>query len=246
MIGIIGGSGLENLNIFDNYKEVIIETPYGKPSSEIIIGNLSGKDIAILSRHGKYHTITPTFVNNRANITALKSIGCCQIIATTACGSLKEEIAPGDFAVPDQFIDFTRLRPLSFFDNFESGEVKHCQMSDPFSEVLRNKIIQTAENLNIKIHSKSTIITIEGPRFSTRAESFLFRNWGADLINMSTAPEVILANEANIQYAAIALCTDYDCWKKEHEPVSWEQVHRVFSKNVNNVTNLLIELLKSM
>jgi len=246
MIGIIGGSGLENLNIFENYQKLNIDTKYGKPSSEIISGNLFGKDIAILSRHGKNHTITPTNVNNRANIAALKSLGCKQIIATTACGSLREDIVPGDFALPDQFIDFTRHRHITFYDTFDEGELKHYQMAEPFSEFLREAIFSSANELKLKIHSKATIITIEGPRFSTRAESFMFRSWGADLINMSTAPEVILANEAEIPYATIALCTDYDCWKTEQEPVSWDQVLNVFNKNVDNVTSLILELLQSV
>jgi 5'-methylthioadenosine phosphorylase len=246
MIGIIGGSGLENLNIFDDFQVIDLETPYGKPSSEIIKGKLYGKEVAILSRHGRNHTITPTHVNNRANISALKNIGCEKIIATTACGSLNENIAPGDFAIPDQFIDFTRHRHITFFDSFEPGELKHCQMAEPFSDELRKKITETASKLNQKLHTKATIITIEGPRFSTRAESFMFRNWGADLINMSTAPEVILANEIEIPYAAIALCTDYDCWKTDLEPVSWEQVLSVFNKNVNNITKLLVELIKNI
>jgi len=175
---------------------------------------------------------------------ALKELGCTHIIATTACGSLKEEIKPGDMVVPDQFIDFTRLRHVSFFESFEEGNMAHTPMADPFDAHMRKIITATAKELKFNIHDKGSIITIEGPRFSTRAESYMFRMWGADLINMSTAPEAILANEAHIPYAAIALSTDYDCWKTDIEPVSWESVLKVFNQNVNNVTRLLVEIIQ--
>jgi 5'-methylthioadenosine phosphorylase len=242
-LGIIGGSGLEKLNLFENFSIVEPATIYGSTSSPIITGKIGKTEILIISRHGNEHTIPPSQVNNRANISALKKLGCTHIIATTACGSLRNEIEPGDMVVPDQFIDFTRHRPITFFDKFENGNINHTQMADPFDNILRKLIIRTANTLNLKIHEKGTIITIEGPRFSTRAESHMFRVWGADLINMSTAPEAALANEAQIPYVAIALSTDYDCWKTDIEPVSWESVFAVFNKNVNNVTNLLIKII---
>jgi 5'-methylthioadenosine phosphorylase len=243
-IGIIGGSGLENPEILKSSEEKYFETPYGAPSSSILCGTIEGTEIAILSRHGRQHTIPPSKVNNRANIIALKEAGCTHIITSTACGSLREEIGRGDLVVPDQFIDFTRQRDITFFDKFKPGSMNHTPMADPFDPNLRNLIISSAMALGIKIHNKGTLLTIEGPRFSTRAESKMFRQWGADIINMSVAPEVILANEIGIPYAAIAMSTDYDCWKDDEKPVSWEAVIEVFNKNVESVLRLLTEIIR--
>ncbi|MBI5218219.1 MAG: S-methyl-5'-thioadenosine phosphorylase [Bacteroidia bacterium] len=244
-IGIIGGSGLENLNIFTDAQDVQVDTPYGNPCSTLRTGKIHGKEVAILSRHGRQHSIPPTQVNNRANIWALKHTGCTHIIATTACGSLREEIGRGDMVFPDQFIDFTRHRSVTFFETFENGNLKHTPMGDPFSAELREMFVRCANDLVLKYHSCGTVITIEGPRFSTRAESNMFRTLGADIINMSTAPECILANEAGIPYGTIALSTDYDCWKTDEEPVTWEEVLKVFKQNTENVTKLLIEVIKN-
>ncbi len=241
--GIIGGSGLENPQILRSPEERSVNTPYGAPSSSLICGNIDGADVVILSRHGRDHTIPPSEVNNRANIFALKDAGCTHIIATTACGSLREEIGRGDLVIPDQFIDFTRHREVTFFREFEPGKMKHSPMADPFDKNLRNLMISAASEVGLKIHDKGTIITIEGPRFSTRAESKMFRLWGADLVNMSLAPEVILANELEIPYAAVAISTDYDCWKEDENPVTWEEVIRVFEQNVHNVLRLLTEAI---
>lgn len=245
-IGIIGGTGLEKLNIFEDSKEIIVDTPYGKPSSPLLCGKIDGIEIVIISRHNKDHSITPTNVNNRANILALKKVGCTHIIATTACGSLKEEIKRGDIVILDQFIDFTRHRPISFFEEFKNGKLNHSPMADPYSEELRKLLIDTSKKLDLNFHPKGTVVTIEGPRFSTRAESNMFRAWGAEIINMSIAPETILANEAGIPYAAIALSTDYDCWKIDEAPVSWPDVLKVFNENVHNVTNLIISVIKKI
>jgi len=241
-IGIIGGSGLENPEILQRSEEKHVETPYGTPSSSLIFGSLNDTEIVILSRHGRLHTITPSKVNNRANIFALKEAGCTHIIASTACGSLRENICRGDLVIPDQFIDFTRHRDITFFDEFKPGSMNHTPMADPFDGNLRNLIISTGRELGIKIHDKGTLITIEGPRFSTRAESKMFRLWGADIINMSVAPEVILANELGIPYAAIAMSTDYDCWKEDEIPVSWEAVIDVFNRNIASVLRLITEV----
>lgn len=243
MIGIIGGTGFEKSDILKNPQVKEVDTIYGMPSSAIIIGSINDKKVALLSRHGNEHTITPSNVNNRANIAALKLLGCNYIIATTACGSLKEEFQPGEFVLLDQFIDFTKHRINTFYDNFKPGEMKHCPMADPFSNVLRNKIIQAVDLCNLKIHKSGTMISIEGPRFSTRAESQMFKIWGADLINMSTAPETALANEAEIPYAAIAIVTDYDCWKIDEKPVSIEIVLDNFSKSVTKLTEILIKTI---
>ena len=242
-VGIIGGSGLENPEILKSPEEINIDTPYGATSSPLLSGSLNGTEIIILSRHGRLHTIPPSKVNNRANIFALREVGCTHLIATTACGSLREEISRGDLIVPDQFIDFTRHRSVTFFEEFEPGKLGHTPMADPFDKDLRSLIISTAGSIGLKIHEKGTVITIEGPRFSTRAESNLFRMWGADIINMSIAPEVILANELKIPYATIAMSTDYDSWKSDENPVTWEEVLRVFNENVHNVLKLLREVI---
>jgi len=243
-IGIIGGSGLENPEILENYKEIDVDTPFGKPSSKLITGKLYGIDVVIISRHGKKHEIPPTHVNNRANIFALKYEGCKKIIATTAVGSLKEEIKRGDFVIIDQFIDFTRHRDITFFDKFEFGAM-HFPMAKPFSEKLRKKIIDACEELGFPYHKKGTVITIEGPRFSTIAESNLFRQWGADVINMSIAPEAILANEAEVDYAAIAMSTDYDCWKEDETPVNWEMIKQITKDNSERVKKVLLKVIES-
>ena len=242
-IAIIGGTGLEDPKILKNSKEIIVKTPYGETSSELITGVIEGKEVVILSRHGKKHTISPTRVNNRANIFALKKVGCTHILATTACGSLRQEIGRGHFVVPDQFIDFTRHRPVTFFESFNPGELQHAPMADPFNDKIRQIIINEAAKLKLNFHKKGTIITIEGPRFSTRAESHMFRAWGADVINMSTAPEAILANELEIPYAAIAMSTDYDCWKEDEAPVTWDEVMKIFKQNVDNVIKLLTAVI---
>jgi len=242
-IAIIGGSGLENPSILKNPETVNIETPYGNPSSSFKTGKIAGVDVAILSRHGRDHSIPPRQVNNRANLWAIQNLDCTHVIATTACGSLREEIERGDIVILDQFIDFTRFREITFFEKFADGELNHTPMADAFDETLRLKLIETAAELKLNYHSKGTVITIEGPRFSTRAESNMFRKWEADVINMSTAPECILANELGIPYAAIALSTDYDCWKTDEAPVTWEEVLKVFNQNLENVIQLLLKTI---
>lgn len=243
-IGIIGGSGLEKSDLLQNIEEIEFETPYGKTSSTIKKGILKGNEIYILSRHGYNHEITPTNVNNRANIYALTKLGCKHILATTAAGSLRDNIAPGDFVIANQFIDFTKNRQTTFFNEFKNG-VKHTSLADPFSDLLRQYLIESCEELNLK-HSKiGTIMTIEGPRFSTRAESFMFRNF-AHVVNMSTAPEAILAREAEVEYAVIAMSTDYDCWKKTEQPVTWEEIERVMKQNSESVKKVLMKTIEKL
>jgi 5'-methylthioadenosine phosphorylase len=244
-IGIIGGSGLDDPNLISNAEEVEVETPYGMPSSKLTVGKIKGVDVVLLARHGKKHQYPPTNVNYRANIHALKTVGCTHIIATTAVGSLREEIDRGHLVIVDQFIDFTRHRSVTFHDSFENGMV-HTPMADPFSEELRRVLIKSCEDLGLKHHKKGTVVTIEGPRFSTRAESHMFRKWGADIINMSIAPECILANEAGIPYAAVAMSTDYDCWREGEEPVTWEAVLEIFKANVEKVTKLLVSAIEKV
>jgi 5'-methylthioadenosine phosphorylase len=245
-IGIIGGSGLDNPNILQEAQDLDVNTNFGKPSSPLKIGKISGVDVVLLARHGREHTIPPTQVNNQANIQALKDIGCTHIIATTACGSLKKEIGRGDFVVLDQFIDFTRLRKLSFYDRFEPGKISHTPMAEPFHKELRNVLYGTAKELNLKCHPQGTVVTIEGPRFSTKAESKMFASWGADVINMSIAPECVLANEIGLPYAAVAMATDYDCLFDDVPPVTWEEVLKVFEENVDKVTNLLTNVVQKI
>jgi len=239
-IGIIGGSGLDDPDIISEAEDIEMETPFGKPSSCLKTGKINGVEVVLLARHGRKHEIPPTQVNYRANIWALKEAGCTQILATTACGSLREEIGRGDFVILDQFIDFTRHRKISFFEKFENGEMKHTPMAEPFSQKLRIALAEACDELGLKYHKKGTMVTIEGPRFSTKAESKMFRDWGADVINMSVAPECVLANELGIPYAAVAMSTDYDCWKEDEESVTFEEVLKVFKENVEKVKKLLL------
>ncbi|WP_457551601.1 S-methyl-5'-thioadenosine phosphorylase, partial [Desulfobacula sp.] len=238
-IGIIGGSGLDDPDILKDLKEFDTTTEYGNPSSSLLSGQINDVEIVIIARHGRNHQYSPTQVNNRANIKALQQAGVTHIIATTACGSLRHEIDRGHLVVLDQFIDFTRFRKNTFTDSFENGLV-HPVMAHPFDKDLSKKLYETAKNLDLTVHDKGCVVTIEGPRFSTAAESKMFRTWGADVINMSTAPEAMLANEAGIPYAAVAMSTDYDCWKEDEDPVTWEEIMAVFSQNADNVIKLLV------
>ena len=238
-IGVIGGSGLDDPDLLENKKEKKVKTPYGSPSSVLTIGRIAGVDTVILARHGKDHSIYPTGVNYRANIYALKKEGCTHIIATTAVGSLREKIRPGDLVFVDQFIDFTKHRALTFHDE----KVIHTPMAEPFCGHTRKRLAETAKALKLRHHTKATVVTIEGPRFSTKAESHMFRKLGADVINMSTVPEVILARESGICYQTIAMSTDYDCWKEGEEPVTWEMILATMTKNAENVKKVLLKTI---
>tara|TARA_Y100000310_G_C20696605_1_gene826165 strand:+ start:4586 stop:5335 length:750 start_codon:yes stop_codon:yes gene_type:complete len=242
-IGIIGGSGLDNPDILKDAKDLEVDTPYGKPSSPLKVGKIENVEIVLLARHGRQHTIPPSQVNYRANIHALKEQGCTHILATTACGSLREEIGRGHLVILDQFIDFTKHRKTTFHEKFEPNKPIHTPMAEPFSKELREVLNETCKTLKLEHHKKGTVVTIEGPRFSTKAESHMFRSWNADVINMSIAPECILANEAGIPYAAIAMSTDYDCWHEEEEPVTWDEILEVFKANASKVTNLIIQTI---
>jgi 5'-methylthioadenosine phosphorylase len=246
IIGIIGGSGLDNPDILANPRDEKATTPYGEPSSPLKHGVIDGVEVVLLGRHGREHTIPPTQVNYRANIAALKSAGCTHIIATTAVGSLREEIGRGDLIVVDQFIDFTKQRKMTFHESFEPHNPVHCAMADPYDSRLRKIIIDECERLKYKYHDKGTVVTIEGPRFSTRAESHMFRTIGADIINMSIATETVLANEVGIPYAAIAMSTDYDSWRNDEEPVTWEAISKVFAENAAKVTTLLSRIISQI
>ncbi|GAB5579816.1 S-methyl-5'-thioadenosine phosphorylase isoform X3 [Prionailurus iriomotensis] len=224
MIGIIGGTGLDDPEILEGRTEKYVDTPFGK------------------TWHGRQHSIMPSKVNYQANIWALKEEGCTHVIVTTACGSLREEIQPGDIVIIDQFIDRTTIRPQTFYDGSHSCArgVCHIPMAEPFCPKTREVLIETAKKLGLRCHSKGTMVTIEGPRFSSRAESFMFRTWGADVINMTTVPEVVLAKEAGICYASIAMATDYDCWKEHEEAVSVDRVLKTLKENANKAKSLLL------
>ena len=239
-IGIIGGSGLEDPKILEDAKEIKVETKFGKPSSALTAGKIEGIDVVILSRHGKRHSIHPGKVNSRANIMALKEQGCTHIIASSACGSLKEGINPGDFVVVDQFIDRTHGRQSTFYDE---DNVAHIPMAEPFCNDLRNALFKTAKELKLRVYKKGTVVTIQGPRFSTKAESHLFRSWKADVVNMSTVPECVLAREAGICYAVVCMSTDYDCWHKNEEAVDIQIVLKTFKQNAENVVRIFLKTI---
>ncbi|HZX44642.1 MAG TPA: S-methyl-5'-thioadenosine phosphorylase [Candidatus Nanoarchaeia archaeon] len=239
-IGIIGGSGLEDPKILKDSKEIEVVTKFGKPSSPLKIGKIGGIDVVILSRHGKKHSIHPGKVNYRANIMALKEQGCTHIIASSACGSLREDIKPGDFIIVDQFIDRTYGRQSTFYDE---DNVAHIPMAEPFCKDLRCQLCEAGRELGLNVHEKGTVVTIQGPRFSTRAESNMFRQWKGDVINMSTVPECVLAREAGICYAVVCMATDYDCWKGSEEGVDIQMVLKTFKQNAENVIKLFLRTI---
>lgn len=241
-IGIIGGSGLDDPDIMENRQETSINTPFGKPSDIIIEGEIKGVKCALLARHGRKHDIMPTNVNYRANVWAMKQIGCTHLIVSTATGSLQENIKPGDLVIPNDIIDRTTKRAQSFYDGNSSSPngVCHLPMHPIFCPKVSKILIASAKELGFEVHEKGTIVSIEGPRFSSRAESLMFRQWGGDLINMTTCPEVVLAKEAGILYGAVAMATDYDCWREKCEGVTVNDVLKTFSDNVSKVKEILI------
>ncbi|MFW5747547.1 MAG: S-methyl-5'-thioadenosine phosphorylase [bacterium] len=229
-IGVIGGSGLYKMDELTDTEEVYVSTPFGDPSGPVVKGTVRGKRVAFLPRHGIGHVYNPSEVNYRANIFALKSLGVRFIISVSACGSLREDYAPGHIVVPDQLVDFTKgYRNKSFFEN---GIVAHVGTADPFCPELSGILYKAVESTEASVHRGGAFVTIEGPRFSTRGESELFRSWGLSIIGMTTSPEAFLAREAEMSYAVMAHITDYDVW--HDEPVSTEMVMKTFSKNLKN------------
>jgi 5'-methylthioadenosine phosphorylase len=228
LIAIIGGSGLYDMNGIIEKKSVFLDTPYGKPSSPITIGLLNGKRIAFIARHGIGHILNPSEVNYRANIYALKVLGVKKIISISACGSLREDYSPGEIVIPDQLFDFTKGRKRTFFEN---GCVAHISCANPFCQSLRSMTIDSLKSNDTIVHNNGTLITIEGPRFSTRAESNLFRAWGMSIIGMTASPEAFLAREAEMCYVTFAHVTDYDVWHISEEPVNVEMVVRTLNNN---------------
>ncbi len=241
ILAVIGGSGIYSMPDLQDTQEHDISTPFGKPSAPIVTGLLEGKPVAFLARHGIGHHISPSEVNSRANIYALKTLGLKHVVSISACGSLREDYAPGHIVVPDQLFDFTRERKRSFF---EEGLVSHVGVADPFCLPFSEMLFQAVKQTGATVHKGGTFITIEGPRFSTRAESNVFRAWGMSLVGMTTSPEAFLAREAEMCYAVMAHVTDYDVWHFSEEPVTVEMVIRVLTQNTANAQQAVRNLVK--
>jgi len=231
-LGVIGGSGLYSMEGLTDVEEIAVETPFGKPSDAILVGTLAGTRVAFLPRHGRGHVLSPSEVNSRANIWALKSLGVTHVISVSACGSLREDFRPRDIVVPDQLIDFTRLdRPNTFFGD---GIVVHIDFAEPFCPCLSAALGDAVRQVGaVTVHQGATFVTIEGPRFSTKAESRMFQSWGGEIIGMTASPEAQLAREAELCYACMAHVTDYDVWHETEEPVSVETVVANLRANTN-------------
>ncbi|MEN6392802.1 MAG: S-methyl-5'-thioadenosine phosphorylase [Anaerolineaceae bacterium] len=241
LIAIIGGSGLYSMPGLENIQEHDLDTPFGKPSAPIIVGDLAGKKIAFLARHGVGHHISPSEINFRANIYALKLLGVERVVSISACGSLREDYAPGDIIIPDQLFDFTRDRKRTFF---EDSLVAHISIAEPFCKDLSEQVYQAIQQTGAVTHFGGTMITIEGPRFSTRAESNVFRSWGMSLIGMTTSPEAFLAREAELCYTVIGHVTDYDVWHISEKPVTVEMVVEILNRNASIAQQAIVNLVK--
>lgn len=239
----MGGSGLYEMEGLSDVKTVSVETPWGKPSSSLVTGTLGSVRMVFLPRHGTGHTISPPEINFRANIYAMKAMGVERIISVSAVGSLKEEIEPGHIVIPDQFIDNTKRRPSTFF---EGGIVAHVSMADPVCSVLSGCLREAALGCGGTVHSGGTYVCIEGPQFSTRTESHLYREWGADIIGMTAMPEAKLAREAEICYSIIALCTDYDCWNEDHDDVTVSDIIEIMNRNVETAKKVVAAVVDTI
>jgi len=235
-IGVIGGTGLYNIAGMKDIEEVDINTPFGKPSDTIVVGSLEGVGLAFLPRHGKGHRISPTEIPSRANIYALKSLGVEYIIAINSAGSFKKELAPGHLLIPDQLIDRTRSRVNSFFSD---GIVAHVPFADPFCPALSQVLFESAREVGATVHQGGTCVVMEGPAFSTRAESRLYRSWGADIIGMTALPEAKLAREAEICYAIIGCITDYDSWWQHAEPITIDVIIDTMRRNIDTAKRII-------
>ena len=239
-LAIIGGSGLYNIKGLSDVSEHDVVTPFGRPSDPVVVGTLAGQRLAFLARHGRGHRLTPSEVNYRANIYALKSLGVERVIAVSACGSLREDYAPGHIVIPDQIYDHTKDRPRTFFGE---GLVAHVGAAEPFCPTLSQQLYEAVQSTGATTHKGGAFITIEGPRFSTKAESNTFRKWGMSLVGMTTSPEAFLAREAELWYACMAHVTDYDVWHVTEEPVTVEMVIRTIQANTGHAQQALITLL---
>jgi 5'-methylthioadenosine phosphorylase len=247
MIAVLGGSGFYSMPGLADVKEYEITTPFGLPSDKIVIGTLSGARVAFLARHGVGHRILPQEVPSRANMWALKSLGVKWIISVSACGSLQEKYSPGDLVIPDGLFDRTSGRQTSFFGE---GVVAHVSLADPFCPILSDVLVKSCEEATKgtqkKVYKGAKLIVIDGPRFSTKTESHIFRSWGLDLINMTTMPEAILAREAEMAYAVINCVTDYDCWHESDEPVTVDKVIQVLLGNVEVAQSAVAAAVKGL
>jgi 5'-methylthioadenosine phosphorylase len=242
-LGIIGGSGLYDLSELTDVTQLDIETPYGRPSDRLTRGKLGDTQLLFLPRHGRGHRLTPHAIDYRANVCAMKLAGATHLLSVSAVGSMKEEIAPGHLVVPDQYIDLTKRRISSFFDE---GMVAHVPFADPVCSDLAAAVAAAAEGTGAKVHFGGTYVCMEGPQFSTRAESRLYRSWGVSVIGMTAMPEAKLAREAELPYATLALATDYDCWHESEEDVSVEAVIAVMHANVERARRAIVALAKRL
>jgi len=243
VLGVIGGSGIYAIDGLSNVEEVVVDTPFGSPSDAVVRGTLGNTTLLFLPRHGRGHRIPPHKINYRANICALKKLGAGQVISLSAVGSMKEEIAPGDVVVVDQYIDLTKRRISTFF---EEDVAAHVGFSDPVCPALAEAAAAAAERAGAKLHRGGTYVCMEGPQFSTRAESFLYRSWGVSVIGMTSMPEAKLAREAEMPYATLALATDYDCWHETEEDVSVDGVLAVLRRNAELAKRMVAELAASL
>ena len=242
-LGVIGGSGLYEMPGLENIRELEIQTPFGNPSTPIVVGTMEGQQVAFLARHGRGHFLSPSEVNYRANIYSLKMLGVKQILSINACGSLREDFSPGHIVIPDQVFDFTRSRPRTFFGD---GLVAHISTADPFCPHLSSAVAGAVQQAGGIVHNGGTIVVIEGPRFSTKAESNAFRSWGMSIIGMTCAPEVFLAREAECCYSVMAHVTDYDVWHLSEESVSVEVVVETLNRNTLLAREAIHLLLKQL
>lgn len=241
-VGVIGGSGLYDIEGLTSARSIRVRTPFGAPSDAIIVGSLEGIRVAFLSRHGRGHLLNPSRINYRANIFALKSLGVSHVISVSAVGSMKESIHPGDVVMPDQFIDLTKRRVSTFFDN---GVVAHVAFGEPICVELGQVLLSAGEKAGANVHRNGTYLCMEGPQFSTKAESRLYRQWGVDVIGMTNMPEAKLAREAELCYATLALVTDYDCWHETAEAVTVEAVLGTLHRNVALAKQILRSAMPS-
>ena len=239
ILGIIGGSGLYEMEGMRNVRHVRVRTPFGNPSDALVVGEIGGRTLAFLPRHGRGHRIPPSQINFRANIYAMKKIGARRVLSLSAVGSMKENIRPGDIVVVDQFYDHTRFRPNTFFSD---GIVGHIPFADPVCPSLADVAYHSARKVVKRVHRSGTYLCMEGPAFSTRAESRIYRKWGVDVIGMTNMPEAKLAREAEICYATLALATDYDCWHDSEEDVSIESILAIIRQNVEHSKRIIREV----
>jgi 5'-methylthioadenosine phosphorylase len=244
ILGIIGGSGLYEMGGLEGLEETQVDTPFGAPSDAIVSGRLGDTRLLFLPRHGRGHRIPPHRVNYRANVLALKMLGAEQVVSVSAVGSMREDVHPGDLVLVDQFIDRTRSRPSTFFD--DDGVVAHVELAEPVDAALMDALHRACTAVGARVHRGGTYVCIEGPQFSTRAESELYRSWGVSVIGMTNLPEARLAREAELPYATMALVTDYDCWHQTEQAVSVEAVLAVMHKNVATAQAVLRELAKDL